>query len=164
MQENNGLSIFDELASEDLTQVDTSFPILAADQYEFRINSMTKETADSGYVYLLIQAATTVPGQDTNGNPLNAGYPVRHMIGLTPSDKQVAEIGMDEAKKKIKVNVVKFLQAVGNLVFDPTLESYKDMTFFAKTRVSKERTDPKTGVTYSPQSEIASFIPAQVTA
>lgn len=154
------LSIFDELASEDLTSVDTSFPILAGDTYEFRINSMTKEVADSGYAYLLIQAATNVPGMDTNGNPLPPGYPVRHMIGLTPSDKQVAEIGLDAAKKKIKVNVVKFLDAVGNRVFDPTLESYKDMTFFAKTRVSKERTDPRTGITYSPQAEIAQFIPA----
>jgi hypothetical protein len=34
------------------------------------------------------------------------------------------------------------------------------MTLFAKTRVSKERTDPKTGITYSPQAEIAQFIPA----
>jgi len=164
MQNDTGLSIFDELASEDLTQVDVSFPILAAGQYEFRINSMTKETADSGYQYLLIQCATTVPGDDTNGNPVPTGYPVRHMIGLTPSDKQVAEIGLDEAKKKIKVNVVKFLQAIGNLNFDPTLEMYKDMTFYAKTRVSKERTDPKSGVTYNPQTEIASFIPMQLDA
>lgn len=156
----NALDLLDQLASEDLSQVDTSFPILAVSEAEFRVASITHETAESGFEYLALQFELLSPNcKDTNGNTVNPGYKIRHMIGLTPSEKSIKENGPEAAVKQVKANVVRFLQAIGDLEFDKTLEKYPNMTFFAKTRVSKERTDPKTGITYSPQAEIATFIP-----
>lgn len=161
MQENTGLDIFDELGSEDLSTVDTSYPILAPGQYEFQVKEATKEEAESGYQYLLFKCSLVTPNAvDTNGNPVPVGYVMRNMIGLTPAEKTIKEVGLEEAKKRIKANVVKFLDAVvENRYFDPTLETYVGLNFFAKTRVSKERTDPITGQVYAPQAEFSSFIP-----
>lgn len=162
MNNNDALDILDMLAQEDLSQVDTSYPILAGGTYEWRIAEASRETSDSGYTYLLFKCALLTPGAlDTNGNPVSPGYQIRNMIGLTPSQKQIEEVGLDAAKENIKKNVVKFLQALGDLTFDPTLEKYKDMTFFAKTRVSKEKEDKKTGQVYPPAAEFSTFIPAE---
>lgn len=154
------IDLLEELANEDLTQVDTSFPILAVSEAEFRIAEATRETAESGFEYLLFKCELISENcRDTNGSPVRPGYKLRHMIGLTPSNKSIKEVGEEEAKKQIKVRVVQFLKAIGNLTFDPSLTSYVNATFFAKTRVSKERTDQKTGITYAPQAEFATFIP-----
>lgn len=157
----NPLNILDELANEDLTAVDTSYPVLAAGQYEFRIQEMKQETFDSGWTCIQIKCSLITPGAvDTNNSPVPPGYVITHRIGLSLSEKVVAEIGEEAAKKQVKVNVVKFLQALGDLEFDPTYEKYLGKTFFAKTRVSKQREDKKTGQVYEPQAEFAQFIPA----
>jgi hypothetical protein len=164
MQNNTGtsaLDIFDDLASEDLSQIDTSYPILAAGQYEFNAKEVTKECSDNGFEYILVKASLVTSGAlDTGGNTISPGYIIRYMIGLTPADKTVAEVGLEEAKKRIKVNIVKFLDAVvENRQWDPTFELYVGRNFFAKTKVTKERTDKNTGNVYPPAAEIQTLIP-----
>ena len=154
------MDLLDQIAGEDLSSVDTSNPILAAGEYEFSIKEVTLEEAESGFKYLLVKLNLMSSGaKDTVGRPVLPGYSMRHMIGLTISDKTIAEIGPDAAKERVKVNIVKFLDALGNRELDKTFQSYPGQTLFAKTRVSKERTDAKTGQVYEPQAEIAMFIP-----
>jgi hypothetical protein len=158
----NPLAVLEALAETDFTQVDTSFPNLAPGQYEFRIGSAEYKDSESGGKYLLFGCNLVTPDvKATDGTPVAPGYPVRHMINLTPSQKQIAKSGEAACIDNIKKDIAKFLEAVTGpqRKWDPTLESYRGMNFFAKTRVSKERTDERTGVTYSPQTEFAGFIP-----
>ena len=161
MENNTGLSIFDTLGDEDLSAIDTSYPVLAAGQYEFSVKEMTKECSDSGFEYLLVKASlVSTNALDIAGAPVNPGYIIRHMIGLTPADKTIQEVGLEEATKRIKQNIVKFLDAVvENRQWDNTLELYIGRTFFAKTKVTKEREDKKTGNIYPPSAEIQTLIP-----
>lgn len=156
------LAIFDSLAETDLAAIDTSFPNLAPSTYEFTIADAEKKQSDKGGFYLLFQCKLVTPGAlDTAGNELSPGYPIRHMINLTPSEKQIAKNGPETCVKNIKADVAKFLEAVvgPERTWDSTLEMYKGLNFFAKTRVTKERTDEATGNTYAPSSEIGSFMP-----
>lgn len=161
MQNND---IFAMLANTNLNEVDTSYPILAGGVYEFEVKSAEKKTSErTGGEYLLFQCALRTPDAvDINGNSISPGYSMRHMISLTPSEKQLENKSEDECKKDILASVCKFLDALmTERVWDETLESYVGLTFFAKTKVGKERTDPRTGDVYAPQAEFASFLPAQ---
>jgi hypothetical protein len=157
------LAIFDSLAEVDFQAVDTSFPNLNPGTYEFEITKASKEQSEkTGGFYLLFNTKLVTSGaRDTAGNELNPGYPVRHMINLTPSEKQLAKDGAEGCVKKIQGDVAKFLDAVvgSERTWDPTLELYVGKNFFAKTRVSKERTDEATGQVYAPSTEFASFLP-----
>lgn len=155
------LSVLDMLANTDLNTVDTSFPILAPGTYEFEVKEAEIKTSDNGVRYAAIKTALVSPdAKDTNGNPINAGYPVRHMFMLSVSEKQVAKHGEEQAKKNVIADVCRFMDAVqGNRNWDETLQSYIGQRFFAKTKVSKERTDEATGQTYSPQAEFAQLLP-----
>jgi len=157
----SAIDIFDQLGSEDLTSVDTSYPILAGGQYEFKIKEMTKEQSDSGFEYLLVKASlVSTNALDVSGEPIKPGYVLRHMIGLTPIEKQVQEKGLEAVVKDIKRNIVIFLDAVTeDRQWDPSLELYIGKNFFAKTKVTKERVDKNTGNTYPPQAEIQTLIP-----
>lgn len=156
--------VFTMLANTDLDQVDTSYPILAGGVYEFEVKSAEKKTSErTGGEYLLFQCALLSDNAlDINGNRVNPGYSLRHMISLTPSEKQLENKSMEECKKDVIASVCKFLDALMiKRVWDETLNTYVGMTFFAKTKVGKERTDPRTGDVYAPQAEFASFLPKQ---
>lgn len=159
----DALDLLNDLATTGLTGVDTSFPNLAPSQYEFEIveASIEDNKAQTGK-YLLFKTKLISEGAtDTAGNPIAPGYPVRHMINLSPSQKQVDKSGLEACVDNIKKDIAKFLGAVVGpaRTFDPTMAMYPGMTFFAKTRVTKERTDDNTGVTYDPSTEFATFIP-----
>jgi hypothetical protein len=150
------------LATTNLNEVDTSYPVLSGGVYEFEVKSAEKKTSENtGGEYLLFQCALITPdATDVNGGVLSPGYTMRHMISLTPSEKQLEKKSEEECKKDIMASICKFLD--GLMVvreWDETLESYVGLTFFAKTRVGKERTDPKTGNVYDPQAEFANFLP-----
>lgn len=156
--------IFAMLANTDLNEVDTSYPVLAAGVYEFRIKSAEKKTSErTGGEYLLFQCELlSDDAQDINGSAIGQGYLMRHMISLTPSERQLAKKSLEDCQKDIMSSVCKFLDAIMlNRVWDETLESYTGMTFFAKTKVGKERTDERTGDVYPPSAEFASFLPKQ---
>ncbi len=159
------LDILNSLSTEELASTDTSFPNLSPSQYEFLIDEATIEGKDDGSSkYLLFKTKLNSEGaSSTAGEPLAPGYPVRHMVNLMPSQKQLDKHGEEQCIKNIKKDIAKFLQAVmgPSCQWDPTLEIYRGQTFFATTRVSKERTDPNTGITYDPQTEFSKFIPRE---
>lgn len=157
-------NMFEMLANTDLSQVDTSYPNIAVGTYEWRVKSAEKKTSErTGGEYLLFQCELlTDTAVDTNGSSLNPGYSLRHMINLTPSEKQLQKDGLEGCQKKIMADLCKFLDAImTERQWDETLESYVGLTFFAQTKVSKERTDERTGDTYPPQAEFAKFLPKQ---
>lgn len=147
------VDIFDQLGDGTLVDTDTSFPILAPGQCEFRVEAGTVETSEkTGGRYLAFDLATTEDKEDINGRPLPAGYKVRHMISVTPTEK------MDD--ESIKRNLAMFLDAVvDGRQWDPTLELYIGQTLFAKTKVQAERVDDATGETYPASARISTFIP-----
>lgn len=156
--------VFAMLASTNLNDVDTSYPVLQGGVYEFEVKSASKETSErTGGEYLLFQCALLTPDAvDINGNAISPGYSLRHMISLTPSEKQLMKKSEEECKQDAIKSVCQFLDALmSERVWDETLESYVGLTFFAKTRVGKERTDDRTGNVYPASSEFASFLPAQ---
>jgi len=158
----SSLDILGMLATEDLSQVDTSYPILLGGTYEFEIKGAEKKTSDkSGGDYLLFDCALlSSEATDIAGNPIQAGYRMRKMINLSPSEKQIAAKGEEQCAKDCVADVCKFLDALmEERIWDETLETYVSMTFWAKTKVSKERTDKATGDVYPPAADFASFIP-----
>lgn len=130
--------------------------------YEFEVKSAEKKTSErTGGDYLLFQCALRTPeAVDVNGVAINPGYSMRHMISLTPSEKQLGNKSEDDCKKDILAGLCKFLDSImDERVWDETLESYVGLTFFAKTKVGKERVDGSTGDVYAPQAEFSSFLP-----
>ena len=155
------LDILNSLSSEELQTTDTSFPNLMPGQYEFSIAGAELKDSNSGGKYLLFQTKLlSTDAVSTNGDPIQPGFPVRHMINLSPSQKQIDKSGIDTCVKNIKRDLAKFLEAVVGpaRTWDPTLELYLGQSFFAKTRVSKERTGDD-GQTYDAQTEFSSFVP-----
>lgn len=158
------MNLFDQLANTDLTEVSTAYPVLVGGVYEFEIKAAEKKTSDrTGGDYLSFSVALISPeATDTNGNAISPGYLMRHMISLTPSAKQLEKKSEEECNKDAIASLCKFLDAIMlTRVWDETLESYVGLTFFAKTKVGKERTDSNTGDVYAAQSEFASFLPKQ---
>ena len=154
--------IFAMLANTDLSEVSTAYPVLSAGVYEFKVKSAEKKVSErTGGEYLLFQCELVTPDSiDINNEPINPGYVMRHMISLTPSEKQLAKKSEEQCKQDILSSVCKFLDGLmTQRVWDETLESYVGMTFFAKTRVGKEREDQNTGDVYPAQSEFSSFLP-----
>jgi hypothetical protein len=151
-------SIFDDLGNTDLSSVDTSYPVLVPDTYEFTITGIKKvefkasTKMPNGGEGLQISATLNGPGKDTKGRDVNPGYQVTHMISLTPTEKMTADA--------IKANVARFLDAVlGRREWDPTFQIYLRQSFFAKTGVQEETTNPDTGEVYPAKTVIKQFVP-----
>lgn len=155
-------SIFDKLAGEELLNADTSYPVLAQGLYELRIKDAELKESESGFEYVNLTCELISPNAtDIKGEPVAPGYIIRHMIGLTPSEKAINEHGQDAAENQIVKRVAVFIDAIQKprQRFDESLQSYIGLTFWAKTKVTKEREDKKTGNVYPPGAEIASFVP-----
>jgi hypothetical protein len=163
----DALELLNEISQEELTDTNTSFPNLSPGQYEFVVDSVEiKDNAAATGKYILFQTKlVSVDAKSTAGDQLSPGYPVRHMINLSPSQKQIDKDpeGLEGCIKKIKQDIAKVVEAlVGpSRQYDPSFQLYRGQTFFAKTRVSKERTDERTGATYDPQTEFQTFIPRE---
>lgn len=159
----DALDILNSLTSDELQNTDTGFPNLSPGQYEFQITGaeLKDNNAKTGKYILFDSKLLSSDVTATSGDPIAPGYPVRHMINLSPSQKQIDKKGLDQCVKDIKRDIAKFLEAVmgPERTWDPSLGIYVGQTFFAKTRVTKERIDENTGVLYDPQTEFAGFIP-----
>jgi hypothetical protein len=157
--------MLNSLSTETLAEVNTSFPNLSPGQYEFVVDTVEiKDNAAQTGKYILFQCKLVTPGAaSTAGEPLQPGYPVRHMINLSPSQKQIDKNpeGLEGCIKNIQKDLAKFIEAlVGpGRKYDPSMQLYRGQTFFAKTRVSKERVDENTGTVYDPQTEFQTFVP-----
>jgi hypothetical protein len=158
----SSIDILGMLANSDLNEVDTSYPILLGGTYEFEVKSAEKKTSEkSGGEYFLFNCALRSEGAaDITGAPVAPGYQIRKMINLSPSEKQIEAKGEEQCGKDVIKDVCKFLDALmEERVWDETLETYIGMTFWAKTKVTKERVDKFTGDVYPPAADFASFIP-----
>lgn len=154
------MDIFDQLANDDMSSVDTSFPLLAPDTYEFTITNIELKTSqNTGGSYISMSLALSSEGALTpNGDPVGPGYPVTHMISTSTTEKM--------SEEDIKRNIAQFMDAVvgksareSGVHFDVTLESYKQQTLIAKTKNQPERVDKNTGETYAPRTVVSYFIP-----
>ncbi len=161
----DAIELLNNLTTEELADTNTAFPNLSPGQYEFVVDSAEiKDNAAQTGKYVLFQCKLATPGAiSTAGEPLQPGYPVRHMINLSPSQKQIDKNseGLEGCIKNIKKDIAKFVEAlVGpSRQWDSTFQLYRGQTFFAKTRVSKERVDENSGQVYDPQTEFQTFVP-----
>ena len=150
-QIQSGTDVFDVLSNVDLSEVDTQMPLLKNGAYDFTIAEMSRELSErSGGTYLLLVLKLATDGaEDIKGNPINPGYPVRHIISLVTKDKY------DPIR-----NIAQFHEALGNkaMQFDPTFEAYIGQTITAKTKVEPEREDKDTGEVYQATVRVASFV------
>ena len=146
------MSVFDSLA-EGLDEVSTAEPILAPSIYTFKLHSIEKKTAESGFEYLALGLQLMDEGQDIDGNPIGTVF-LNTMLGLTPN-----EYNTEDA---IKREVCKFLDCFqGSRDWDETLESYKGLEGTIKTKVEKERTNKNTGVVYPQTHAVAQYLPKE---
>lgn len=148
------MDIFDQLANEDLSSVDTSYPKLKPGTYEFLISAITKETSErTGGTYLALTLnLVSEDGETPEGKPVPAGYVINHNISLTPTEKFDADA--------VKRNLCMFLDALETgRQWDETLDLYKGKTLWAKTKIQPERVDEATGDTYDARSAISRFLP-----
>lgn len=158
----SSIDILGMLASTDLNEVDVSYPILLGGTYEFEVKEVEKKVSENtGGEYILFKCALLSDNAtDIAGNAISPGYAMRYMINLSPSEKQIAAKGEEQCAKDVLAQVCKFLDALmEQRVWDETFETYVGMTFWAKTKVTKEREDKNTGNVYPPAADFASFIP-----
>ena len=143
------IDIFDQLGQTDWEDVDTSMPVLNPGLIEFKVNNMEVKTSErTGNRYIACDFRTTVETTDVEGKPVPPGYPVQHIFGLAKTEK------FDPMK-----NIAEFMDAVlGNRMWDPTFEAYMGQTFYAKTKVGKERQNEESGETYPARTEISRFM------
>lgn len=136
--------------SEDLEDVDTSFALLREDSYVCEFVSYAEEpskNSDRTFGHFVLKTAE--PGRDVNGKPIGAGYPLHKRVNLTESeDRDLAMIRKDLARVVRDGFQAKRISDLrpGDRVL-------------VRVRNSRERTDEKTGRTYSAASEPASFKP-----
>lgn len=162
----DALDMLNTLTTDSLKDIDTSFPVLAAGTSEFQIVDAELKDSNSGGKYLLFACKLLTGGRkDTNGNDLSPGYPIRHMINLTPSAKQLEKKTEEECVQAIMKDIAKFCEAVSGpqrtWPGPGDLHAFRGNTFWAKHAVQPERTDPATGTTYDAAAIVASLVPKE---
>ncbi|MHA2065409.1 MAG: hypothetical protein ACXABY_13620 [Candidatus Thorarchaeota archaeon] len=153
------MSVFDELASDEIASADVSFPVLAPSVYEFTVKDVVKsetnpsEKSPDGGDMLRISLSLTANAEGVDGRTVPAGSLVSHMIWSpkNPNEEKLAQV---------KGQIKQFLLAVvgKDCEWDPTFALYRGQTLTAKTKVSKARVNPQTGEEYAPQAEVAKFV------
>lgn len=120
------------ILDEDLSSVDTSMPILAADVYDLKIHEAKVAPNNEGTGQVLkLALKTTKDAQSKSGENINAGFPIFHNIGLSPTEKYT--------KDMIKKNVASFLEAVGaGMTLNP-VERLIGRNVRAKVTIQPER-------------------------
>jgi hypothetical protein len=145
--------IFDDLGNTNFSDVDTSYPVLVPDNYEWEITGAEVKTSDkTGGRYIEVKCSLVSPNaKSLKGTEVNAGYQVTHILALTPTEKFSADA--------IKANIARFMDAVlGRREWDPTLQAYLKQRFWAKTGVQKETTG-EDGTVYPAKTVIKQFVP-----
>jgi hypothetical protein len=138
------------LLNENLSDTDTSMPLLAAGNYELEIASCKEELSSNQKPLLSIQLKTMGdnPAADGKGT-LHKGYSIFHRVSLTPTDKY-------NPKKSLKL--IRLSAGLdGNSAFgNPT--DYVGKVVKAKVKINPGGQNEQTGQTYEPRNEIASFL------
>jgi hypothetical protein len=93
MTDDSPVSTLNDLLSADMSNVDTSYPVLAKGLKELVIAEVKEvdNKAQTGKV-LEVHLKTTLPDVNIQAKPgtdnvVQAGFPILHRIGLTPTDK-----------------------------------------------------------------------------
>lgn len=84
---NNPLDTLNDLLNTDLSNVDTSFPVLKRGQKELLISDIKVTDSKKGGKNLVMTLKTTFPDTTVRGREIGAGFSLRHLISLTPSEK-----------------------------------------------------------------------------
>jgi|SRR5882724_2400292 len=87
--------------NEDLTMLDTSFPLLAGDIYDLKVNKAELMTNDAGTVKL--ELSTTQPAKSNKGEDLSTGTKVFTNVNTNPTGKSTLEM--------VKRSVASIIQA-----------------------------------------------------
>jgi outer membrane protein assembly factor BamA len=115
---------------EDVSGVDTSYPLLSAGLYDFRIEEVSEEPnkAKTG-TNLKIVVVTTKEAMSVKREALAPGLKLTQYIGLTPTEKYSTDA--------IKRNVAAFVQAVGSGIKSVRpFEQFKDKLVRAKVVIN----------------------------
>lgn len=135
---------------EDLSQVDTSMPVLAEASAVLKIDdsSLVLNKDKTGQLWKL-KMVTTAQMRSTTGEMLSEGFPVFAQVSLKPTEKY--------SEESIKKAVASWLQAAGV----PRLnhEELKGKLVQCKIAARGERTDEKTGQVYPPSNELRPIVP-----
>lgn len=77
------------LSDEDCSNIDTSFPLLAASTYELKIIEKTIKPSERqpGKMNLSLKLETTETGLSTEGEKVAPGFPLFHTISLDKTDR-----------------------------------------------------------------------------
>jgi hypothetical protein len=118
----------------DLTTVDTSYPVLAAGVYPFKVDTaiVKPNKANTGHL-LELDCELLVDATDSKGKPIKAGYKMTHRCGLSPTDKYSLE---DIAKNVATIQDAILGHRVALDAFDTDM--LIGQRFIAKTKVTAE--------------------------
>lgn len=88
MSESENAPSVDSMLNADLSGVDTNFPVLEPQVVDCVIVKMVSElTKEKKSPVLSIGLKTLTPVKTTKGDLRNAGFPLRTMVSLTPTEK-----------------------------------------------------------------------------
>ena len=145
---------------EDLSKVDTSFPLLADGIYQFKIDeAKVQPTKDGKGKFIHLKLSTTMPAISVKGENLVAGINVFDNRNLVPTGKATWDM--------IKRGVGEFIQAIEGGVSGATLSGMEQLvptlqgrTLKAKVGYAPERIDKATGRQFKANNEILLYIKA----
>lgn len=138
------------LLTEDLSNVPTTLPLLKESLYDLIITKVEAvPTKDGSGERLSITMKTQTVAESVTGETINAGFPIYHNIGITPTEKYSVEM--------IKRSLAAFAKAVGVATIQP-LAQFEGKVVRVKLIVEQERTDEKTGKKYDARNGVKTFV------
>lgn len=139
-----------DILNEDLSGVDTTLPLIVEGIYDLAVFKLSKDPSKDGTKENLnIVLHTTETANTTTRDTVQKGFPLFHVISLTPTEKYTVE--------QIKRKLAEFTQAVGVPSINP-MESIVGRVVRTKVIVEPERTNKETGQTYDARNSVKMFL------
>jgi hypothetical protein len=136
----------DSFLSEDLTDVDTSFPLIQEGPCDLEIKKVErKATKDGRGELLIITLALCAERETVKGDVVQKGFPITTRIPITPT----AGYTEDMIKRKVAL----FVQAAGGTRLFP-LTQWTGLVLPCRITIRKERTDKTTGEFYEASNDV----------
>ena len=138
---------------QDLTNVDTNFPILAVGMYDFSVVEITSKDTESGNGSMLnIKLALDENATDIKGNPINVGFPVYDRIFFPKAGAMSKEGKPLDAASSIK-RLAMFQDDIGKRTAKFDTELYIGCKLTAKVKIRHDSTDQ-----YPDTNEIGQYV------
>lgn len=147
----NEIDIFDQLGSTNFEDVDTSYPVLKAGAYNFRIKDMKRETWKSGLGSSIhIDLELLDEAEDIGGKYVGPGYVLTDRISMVA-----------KGKYDPRQAIARFLESVGlkNEPFDTSFQTYIGLDLVIKVKIEPESTDEQ-GNTWPAKSVVGTYVKA----